>query len=203
RDRPDPHHARADTGNPSAQERPERLRAERLRFLLRGDHDRRGAVVDPGRVAGRNRAVLAKGGLQRGQLRLGRVRPRMLVAPGLADRDALVREPPRLVRPGPALLRLQAESILLLARDPVALCHVLTGLAHRLEREQLLQARVRETPPERRVIDRSVAAGKPVLRLAEDEGRAAHRLDSASNVEVAFTGGDGMTPRADRGEARG
>src|SRR5512132_2775514 len=165
RDRPDPHHAWVDTGNASAHERTERLRAERLRLLLRGDHYRSGAVVDPGRVAGCDRAAFAEGGLQRCQLRLGCVRPRMLVALGLPYRDELVRETPRLVGRSPALLRLQTESILLLARDPVALRHVLPGLAHRLEREELLQARVREAPPERRVIDRSIAAGKPVLRL--------------------------------------
>ena len=103
----------------------------------------------------------------------------MLVALHLADRDQLVGEAPLLVGRRPALLRLERERVLVLARDSVALGHVLAGLAHRLERELLLEAGVREAPAERRVPDRPVAAREPGLRLSEDERRARHRLDTA------------------------
>src|SRR5207237_5874453 len=80
--------------------------------------------------------------------------------------------------------------------------HVLAGLAHRLERELLFQAWVRKAPAERGVVDRSVAAGKSVLRFAENERSAAHRLDSPGDVEVAFAGRNGMASGDDRGESR-
>ena len=65
---------------------------------------------------------------------------------------------PAVVRRRPALLRLERERVLLLARDAVALGHVLARLAHRLEREHRLQPRVGEAPAERRVADGLVAA---------------------------------------------
>src|SRR5439155_27099246 len=113
---------------------------------------------------------------------------RMLVALHLADRDQLVGEAPLLVGRRPALLRLERERVLVLARDSVALGHVLAGLAHRLERELLLEAGVREAPAERRVPDRPVAAREPGLRLSEDERRARHRLDTARHEYVSVPG---------------
>src|SRR5207249_10970640 len=86
---------------------------------------------------------------------------------------------------------------------PVALRDVLAPLAHRLEREHLFQARIRKARPERRVVNRPVAAGEPVLRLAEDERRAAHRLDAPGDIEVTLAGGNRVTGRDDRGEAGG
>ena len=92
------------------------------------------------------------------------------------------------VRRRPASLRLQRERVLVLARDAPALGDVLAGLAHRLEREQLLHPRVREAPAERGVPDGLVAAGERLLRLRHHEGRAAHRLDPARDEQVAVAG---------------
>src|SRR5439155_8213855 len=119
-------------------------------FLAR-DHERGRAVVDPARVPGGDAAALAERGLQRGELLLARLGPRVLVALRLADGDELVFEASRRVRVGPAPLRPQREPVLLLARDAVALGDVLAGLAHRLERVHRLQPRVRATPAEGRV----------------------------------------------------
>ena len=110
RDRADAHHARVDAGDRAADERAERLDAELARLLLRRDHERRRAVVDPGCVAGRDRAALAERGLERGELLGGRVGPRVLVARHVADRDELVGEAARLVGGRPALLRLRART---------------------------------------------------------------------------------------------
>jgi hypothetical protein len=96
------------------------------------------------------------------------------------------------------VLRLERESVLLLARDAVALGHVLAGLAHRLEREHLLHPRVREPPPEGRVVDDLVPARKRVFGLAEDERRARHRLDASGHEEISFAGGDRVAGGDDR-----
>src|SRR5207237_6610889 len=104
--RVDPRHRRAD-------EYAQRLGAELLRPLLARDHECRGAVVDPARVAGRDRAALAEGRLQRGELLLARVRPWVFVPGRVADGDELVCEPALSVRSRPALLRLQRERVLL------------------------------------------------------------------------------------------
>src|SRR5207247_9523670 len=60
-----------------------------------------------------------------------------------------------------------------------------------------------KTPPGRRGVNPSVAAGEPVLRIAEDERRAAHRLDAPGDIEVTLAGGNRVTGRDDRGEAGG
>src|SRR5215218_3087926 len=55
------HHARTDAGDGAADERAERLDPQVPRLLLGRDDERRGAVVDPGRVAGSDRAARAEG----------------------------------------------------------------------------------------------------------------------------------------------
>ena len=90
--RADAHHTRIDACDCIADERAERLDAELARLLLRRDHERRRAVVDPGRVAGRDSAALAKRGLQAPELLERRVRARMLVAADVAHGDELVVE---------------------------------------------------------------------------------------------------------------
>ena len=109
----------------------------------------------PGRVAGRDGAALAERRLQRGELLERRVGPRMLVARRRRRRRrARRRSGPASCRGRPALLRRERERVLVLARDAAALGDVLARLAHRLEREHLLQLRVREAPAERRVVQR-------------------------------------------------
>src|SRR5687768_14304627 len=112
----------------------------------------------------------------------------MLVARHLADRDELVVEPAGRGGLGPAPLRAEGERVLLLARDAVALRDVLAGLAHRLEREHRLHPRVRKAPPEHGVVDGLVLLPLAVAGLWHDERRAAHRLDSAGDEEVAVSG---------------
>src|SRR4051794_40404205 len=109
----------------------------------------------------------------------------MLVVRHVADRNQLGVEAPTLARRGPPLLGAEREGILLLARDAPALGHVLARLAHRLEREQLRQLRVREPPAERRVVHDAVAARERAVRLRGREWRAGHRLDAAGDEEVA------------------
>ena len=191
RHRADAHHARVDACDRAADERPERLGAEGLRPLLARDHERGGAVVDPARVPGRDRTVRAERRLQCRELLGARVRTRMLVANGVADRHELVVEAPRLGGLGPALLRAERELVLLLAADAVALGHVLAGLAHRLERKHRLHLRIREPPAERRVPDGLVPARPGRVRLGHDERRTAHRLDATGHEQVAV-------PRRDR-----
>ena len=106
----------------------------------------------------------------------------MLVALRVPDGHELLVEAPCLVGRSPAALRLEPESILLLARDTVALRHILARLAHRLEREHLLHAWIGKAPPQGRVVNRPVAARKTMLRLAEDKRGTAHRFDAAGDV---------------------
>ena len=186
-----------------ADEAAERLRAELARLLLAREHERGGAVVEPGRVPGRDRAVLPERGLQRREPLGGRVRARVLVPREVADRHELVVEAPGLGGGGPAPLRARGERVLVLARDVPALGHVLAGLAHRLERELLLQPRVGEAPAERRVVDGAIAARERRVRLGHHERRAAHGLDAARDEEVAVAGGDRVRRADDGGEAGG
>ena len=127
----------------------------------------------------------------------------MLVARHVTDRDQLVREPPFGVGGSPASLRLQGERVLLLARDAVALGHVLARLAHRLEREHRLEPRVREAPAERRVPGRRIPARERPLRLGQHERRARHRLDPARDEQVAVAGLNRVARADDRREPRG
>src|SRR5581483_2382770 len=128
--------------------------------------------------------------------------PRMLVARDVADSDELLVEPPRLRRRRPAPVRLQSELVLLLPRDAVALGDVLAGLAHRLERKELLHLRVREPPPEMRVVGHLVAARERLVRLREHERRTRHRLDAAGDEEVAVAAHHCMTRADDRAQTR-
>ena len=125
----------------------------------------------------------------------------MLVAIEVAHRDELVVEAPRFDGGSPTLLRAERECVLLLARHVPPLGDVLAGLAHRLEREQLLQRRVREAPAERRVVHDAVAAWEPAVRLRGDERRARHRLDAAGDEQVAVAGDHGVGGPDDRREA--
>ena len=127
----------------------------------------------------------------------------MLVARDVADRDELVREATRRVGRSPTLLRLKCEGVLVLPRHAEALGDVLAGLAHRLGREQLLELRVCETPAERRVVERTIAARERLLGLRRHERRAAHRLLAARDEEIAVARDHGMARADDGGETGG
>ena len=102
RNRADAHDPRVDARRGGADERAERVGAQLARRLLARDHERRGAVVDAARIAGRDRAVLAERGLQAGERLGGRLRARVLVDDDVPDRDELVVEPARVVAPRPS-----------------------------------------------------------------------------------------------------
>ena len=127
----------------------------------------------------------------------------MLVAHDVADRYELVVETPRGVCGRPPLLRREREQILILPRDAVLLGDVLARLAHCLGREQLDESRIGETPAERRVVQRAVAARKRLVRLRRDERCARHRLGAARHEELAVAGDHRMAGRDDCREAGG
>ena len=107
---------------------------------LGGDQRAGGAVVEGRGVAGGDGAALAEGRAQLRHLLQRGVGARALV--GLdgdrlaplrrLDRDDLLGEEPGLGGGDGALVAAQAEGVLVLAADPVALGDVLAGLAHRL-----------------------------------------------------------------------
>ena len=125
----------------------------------------------------------------------------MLVTLEAVERHELVVEAAGFRRRSPALLRPQPERVLLLARDLPALRDVLAGLAHRLERKQLLEPRVRKAPAERRVPHRPVAARERTLGLRHHERRARHRLDTARDEQVTVPGDDRVTCTDDRAQS--
>ena len=126
----------------------------------------------------------------------------MLVARHIADGYELVVEAACLGGLGPAPLRAQRECVLILACHRPALGDVLARLAHRLEREPLLEAGVREPPAERRVVERAIATRIRRVRLGRHERRARHRLDTARDEEVAVAGDHRVAGADDRRETR-
>ena len=102
RDGPDAHHRRVDAGGRRAGEHAERLDPERPRPLLARDHERRGTVVDPARVARGDRPALPERRLQRRELLDRRVRPRMLVVLELSGRRRARRRSGRPRAPPPS-----------------------------------------------------------------------------------------------------
>jgi hypothetical protein len=93
---------------------------------------------------------------------------------------------------------LERERVLVLARDPVALGHVLARLAHGLEREHLLHPGIREAPAERRVPGRPVT----VLGLRRHERRSRHGFDPAGDEEFPVPGTDRVRGADHGGETR-
>ena len=76
--------------------------------------------------------------------------------------------------------------------------NVLAGLAHRLERKLLLQARIWKAPAQLRVVLGAVA----VFGFRPHERRPAHRLDSARDEEPSVARRNGVTRRHDRTQSR-
>ena len=114
------------------------------------------------------------------------------------DRDDLVGEPAGLDGGDGALVALERERVLALARDAPALGDVLGGLAHRVRVVALGQARVDEPPAERRVGHLAVAAVVGRLGLEQDVRRAGHRFDAAADEHVAVADRDRVRRRVDR-----
>src|SRR4029079_12066648 len=118
-------------------------------------------VVDPGAVAGRDRAALGlESGLEATHRLERGIRTRVLVAidderlaPPLrdSDRDDLVGEPAGFDGGDGTLVALEREGVLTLARHAPPLGDVLGGLAHRVRVVALGQARVDEPPADSRI----------------------------------------------------
>ena len=117
------------------------------------------------------------------------------------DREQLVVEASRRGRCGPAALGAEPERVLVFTRNIPPLCDVLAGLAHRLEREHPLQARIRKAPAERRVPHRLIAAWERTLWFRHDKRRTRHRFDAARDEQIAVARSDRVTCGDDRGEA--
>ena len=162
----------------------------------------------PGAVAGRDRPAVGPEGRPSSRQRLeARVGTRVLVAvddDGLAlplrdrDRHDLVGEPAGLDGRDGALLALEREGVLALARDAPALGDVLGGLAHRVRVVALGQPRVDEAPAEGRVGHLARAAIPGALGLELDVRRAGHRFDAAADEHVAVADRDRVGGRVDR-----
>ena len=194
-----PHDARLDPGGGRRDDAGARGEAPAPHGALRGDEQRAGAVVDTRGIAGRHRAVGAKGCRERGELLERRLRSRMLIAChderrlALAlrnlHRHELAREE---AAPGSrrrALLTAQREAVLIRARDVELRGDVLAGLRHGVDAEAFLQARIDETPADGGVEDLGVAA-EGTVRLRHHEWRARHRFDAPGDRELHLAGTD-------------
>ena len=124
----------------------------------------------------------------------------MLVANELACRHEFVVKPPRLDCVGPSPVRAKRERVLLLAGNIPALGDVLARLTHRLGRIPLGIRRIDESPTERRVIERPLAAGICPVGLRCDERRTRHRLHTTGNEQIAVTGDHRVAGANDRGK---
>jgi hypothetical protein len=148
RNRPGPHDRRIDArGRPGGDPR-QRGEAAPLRLGSSHQHDGGSAVIDPGGVAGRHRAVLREGRFELRHALEGRTRTDILVlidddvAFSARDRDRhdLVLEPAGLLSRLGLVLRRDGESVLLLAGELPALRDVLRGVAHVVAIEGVHQA---------------------------------------------------------------
>ena len=158
----------------------------------RDDH-RRGAAVEARRIAGRDGAVGAKGGLQLRQ-RLDRgVRARRLVdrefqralPPLHLDRDDLVGETAGGLRGGETLLRARREAILIVARELRARHEILGVPAGMLAREGVVQAVGEHAVEDLR---RAHAVAPPAA--AHQVGRTVHVLHAAGDPCLDLARGD-------------
>ena len=168
---------------------------------LRADEQRRGAVVHAGGVAGGDHAAFE----QRFQLlqRIPCCESRRgcssasifaggasFLFAGSVDGMNLALVEALGLGLGVFLLRGERELVGLLARDAEVLRHVVAGLGHRVVAELLHHFRVGEARADGGVEHLHFAAERRV-GLAHDVRRAAHALDAAGDVEVAFAAGDG------------
>jgi hypothetical protein len=166
----------------------------------RGQHDRGGGVVDPGRVAGGDGAVFGEGWLELGQVAGGDVGPDVLVGVdgdgALAaldlDRNDLLLEIPRLGGGGGAVVALGGQRVLVGAGNAEVVGDVFGGDAHVAVVERVGQradhgvdglAVLHPLAP--------AQAGQPVLA-------AAHRLGPAGHGGVAVAEGDRLRGGHDR-----
>ncbi len=182
-----------------------------LHRRLRGQDQRRRAVVEPGRIAGGDRAVWREQGLQRGQDLRRCVGPGVLVAlerGGLAlgvgrlDGHDLLGEEARSLRGRRAGLAPGGEGVLVGAGDLVVAGHVLARLRHGLDAVLRLHRRIDEAPAQARVLQLG-GAGEGRLGLAHDVGRPRHGFGAAGDHQVLLARADRPGGRTHGVEARG
>ena len=140
-------------------------------------------TVPPSRKIGRSLASFSSAGV-RARALVGVNGQGLAFGLGHVDCHELVVEAAGLVGGHRAAVRFERERVLILARDRVALGHVLARLAHRLGRVQPGHARVHEAPADRGVGQLDVAARKAALGLEGHERRARHGLDAAGQHQV-------------------
>ncbi len=197
------HHLGLDAADgPGAEAQPGGQAAASCLGLAHQD-DRRGAVVDPRRVAGGDGAIFPEHGPELREPVGGRPGARVLVAGERSvgarnvDRDDLRLEMAGLDRRDRALLTAQREGVLLVARDAVALCDDLRRVPHRVAAERV--GHQRERPVEE--LPRPEAVAVPCVVV--EEGLAAHRLVASGHDDRRLIGEDLLRAGDDRLEARG
>ncbi len=117
---------------------------------------------------------------------------------GTSTRDELVVEAAGLDGGNGALLALERERVLTLARDVPALGHVLGGLAHRIGVVAAREFGVREAPAKGRIGHLARAAVVAGFRLELDVRGAGHRFDATADEHVAVPDRDRVRRRVDR-----
>ena len=178
----------------------------RLGGVLAGEDDRRGAIVDAGRVAGSDGAGIAHDGFEFLQGFERGVGTRVLVfgehdrtgfAAGRFDRHDLFGEVAGGGGLAGALLRAQRKVILIGAGDLEFFGDVLAGLRHRIDAVLRFEHRIDEAPTERGVVDFRRARER-LAGFAHHEGCSRHRFDAASDGEIHFAAADRARRIADR-----
>ena len=166
----------------------------------------------PDALPGRDRAALAERRPQLAPAPRSTCRPadarRASTTTGVAlplrhlDRDDLAVEAAVLDGRDRALVALERERVLPLARHAPALGDVLGGLAHRIRVVVLGELRVDEAPAERRVLQLARAAIPGRFGLRHHVRRPRHRLDAAGDEHVAVADRDRVGGRVDRLQPR-
>ena len=207
RHRSHPHDCRIDTCRRVRQHPRQRLRSDAVSFLARRHHHGRGAVIDPGGVAGRDRAVFLESGFQRRQFFDG-CGPRVLVGVDdnrislflrHGDRHDFVSKLPINDRPHGAPLALGGKRVLIAARHGVAACNRFCSHAHVTRAN-----RAHEPLVEHRIDHVGVAHPVAPPRAHQQVRRVGHRLGTASDdgVDIADTNRlDGVHHRLQSGSA--
>src|SRR5438309_22103 len=208
--RPDAHDARLDAGAGCREDAGNRLATTSVPPLSIGDYQRCRPIVDSRGVPSGDYAAFEQR-LEPGELVQRRVAPRVLVQAdflsrgilfpgGQGDGVDLALEEALLLGRGVLLLGGERELVGLAARDAEVLRHVIAGLRHRVVAELLDEPGIREARADGAVVQLDLPAVGGV-RLADHVRRAAHALDAAGDVQVAFAGGDGARRIDDRLQA--
>jgi len=195
-DRRHQHQLRRQAAGGLADDSCEGRQAERAGLLRRHHDQRRRAVVDPGRVAGRHAAVLLERGAQPAQRFRRRVGTDRFVAIERyrrafllrdLDRDDFVGEPALARRVRGLAMALGGVLILVGAPDLEVLGDVLAGHPHVALLERAPQAIV-----DHRIDERAVAHAQPLANSREQVRGVAHGFHAAGDGDVDVAGGNAL-----------